>query len=90
MKTSQRFCRITVVSLLLSSSAVSGAEPETNAAPSPRERNLETVRTSYTSNSAKYAGNPDFLVKPGLLANRKDRWVKVDAEKGIVEVTKKK
>ena len=56
------------------------AAPDTNAAPSPRALNRALARTEYQDNLAKYGTNPDFLVRPGLLASRREKWVRLRAE----------
>ena len=45
-----------------------------------RQANLATVKMSYETNLAKYANNPDMMVKSGLLANRREKWVRIAAE----------
>lgn len=43
----------------------------------PREQAKKVAEQAYKENAAKYAGNADVLVKPGVLADRKNGMVKV-------------
>jgi hypothetical protein len=38
------------------------------------------ARKTYDENLARYRGNPDYLVLPGLLANKKEKWVRLAAK----------
>lgn len=55
-------------------------EAEPDAAEANRARNLETVARAYEADRAAHAGNPDMLVRRGLLANRKDRSIRLWGE----------
>jgi hypothetical protein len=68
---------LAMVSCYQSLSAI--AADSTNA-PSRRELNLLSSQEKTASRLRQFATSPDFLVKPGLLADRSNRIVRVEAE----------
>ena len=55
------------------------AQGERALAPA-RQANLAAVKKTYEANLAKYGKSADMLVRPGLLANRQEKWVRIAAE----------
>lgn len=68
------------VSCLFSVCLTTPATGQTNSIPSQRERNKAIVRKTLDSNTREYGANSNMLVRPGLLANRAEKWVRVQAE----------
>ena len=58
----------------------SHAAAETNAVLTPREMNKAAVQKEFETNTVAYGTNTDMLVRLGLLANRKEKWVRIMAE----------
>jgi hypothetical protein len=69
------------VLLLAALAPLAHGAPEAPAtAPSQHDLNLAQSHRDDRTNLALYRGNPDVLVLPGLLANRKDKTVTIRAE----------
>lgn len=59
------------------------ADPPSTAS---RESNLQAVQERYQQRRLLHGDDPNFLVRPGLLANKAERWVRVDgAHTGLGE-----
>lgn len=54
--------------------------PETAAAAARHQENRAFVQRAYEEHLRAYRGRPDMLVRPGLLANRAERWIRLTAE----------
>lgn len=66
--------------LILAGQAWADDAPASTNAPSPREINLASVKQRDLARTRSFASLPDFMVRPGLLADRTGRVVHVDAE----------
>jgi hypothetical protein len=74
--------RAALLCLLLAGSlmalrSLAADEGETTAA---RQRNLVAAGRAYTNNLQRYRGKANMLVLPGLLANKSEQWIRLDAE----------
>ena len=74
--------RIAIAFSLLCSSAFAQFSPP---GPAPRDESKEDptailAKKAHEENVAKYKGNADYLVLPGLLANRKEKTVRIWAK----------
>ena len=43
-------------------------------------RNKSDAQNMFEAKKKTFGANPDMRVKPGILANRKEKWIRVDAE----------
>lgn len=53
---------------------------QTSPVPTRREKNKALIQSTLESNTKEHGANSNMLVRPGLLANRVEKWVKVQAE----------
>lgn len=51
-------------------------EPASNQ-PDLAEKTAQAARNAHAQNLARHQNNPDMLVLPGLLANKKEKWVRL-------------
>jgi len=66
--------------LLLILIAFAAAQAADNPAPTPRERNKARAAALDAANKAASSGNTNRMVRPGLLADRQQRTVRITAE----------
>ena len=69
--------RLVLATILVSAGCL---RAEDTPAPSVREKNRAAAGNAYQENLEKYKGNADMLVLPGLVADRKEKRVVVQAE----------
>ncbi|MEI6564281.1 MAG: YdjY domain-containing protein [bacterium] len=72
-----------LVSLLLSCFCP-GARAEESPSPSPRDINLASVHAADCDRIRDYQGQANFMVRPGLLADKAGRVVRIAAESCII------
>ncbi|MEI6972204.1 MAG: YdjY domain-containing protein [bacterium] len=65
---------------LMTSLLAPQAAGQSNTAPSERESNKAIVQKNFDSETSQHGTNSNILVKPGLLASRTGKWVKIRAE----------
>jgi len=74
--------RYFAVICIISSLSVSTVQAEVTvpAEPNVRERNLASVRTLDAERMKKYSGQENFMIRPGLLADKAGQVIRVAAE----------
>lgn len=68
------------VASLLSAVTMMTSLADTNAPVSSREANRAAVQKRYAADLKTYGSNTNMFVRSGLLANRTEKWVKIQAE----------
>ncbi len=66
---------IVFVSVLALTALTATSQDRLNAC---RKANLAAVAAADSANEAKYRDAADMLVQPGVLANRKEKWVRIN------------
>lgn len=79
MKIIRRSAIPTGVTLLLCIAAMP-AVCQTNAVLSQREKNKAVVAKTFETDKKAHGANSNMFVRPGLLANRAEQWVRIQAE----------
>src|SRR5437870_10753542 len=80
---SPRLLMIASLALLLASSASFAQFAPEQSAPKPTfdptlgDKTASDIEKLDADNLAKFKGNDDVMVRPGLLANRKEKWVRL-------------
>lgn len=80
MKSLHRLVGLVGMCGLFSCFSAISASGQATAAAAQREVNKAAVRKAFDSNVAQYKSDTNMLVLSGLLANRNEKWVKVQAE----------